>query len=125
FMTEILRPGLVFLRRPAFLAAEQCQCLPEAVRIEVREARRRECLLEDGPDRTGATPVLAVQSCRRKPEIFADGDRCRRGQGIVQSPELVRPQVSHPIDNHRPSSPTGKKVVTNDFENLVCTSRAS
>src|SRR5262249_29335278 len=77
FMTEILRPGFVFLRRPAFLAAEQCQCLPEGVRIEVRQARRRKRLLEDGPDRTGAAPVLAVQSYRRKTEIFADRDLCR------------------------------------------------
>ena len=62
FMTEILRPGFIFFRRPAFLAAEQCQCLPEAVRIEVRQARRGERLLEDDPDRTGAAPVLAARS---------------------------------------------------------------
>ena len=60
--------------RPRDLAAKQRQRLPEAVRVEVRQARRREGFLEDGPDRTGAAPVLAVQIHRREPEIVAHRD---------------------------------------------------
>ena len=64
FMPEVLRPSLIFFRSLAFLAAKQRQRLPEAMRVEVRQSRRRERLLEDGPDRTGAAPLLAVQSRR-------------------------------------------------------------
>jgi hypothetical protein len=41
------------------------------VRIEIRQARRRERRLEDRPDRTGATPVLAVQARCRESQVPA------------------------------------------------------
>ena len=37
-----------------FGKSRSCKLLPEAVGIEIRQARRLERLLEDGPDRTGA-----------------------------------------------------------------------
>src|SRR5262245_36501313 len=100
-MAEILRPGLVLLRRLALLSTEQRQRLPEAMRVEVGQACRLERLLEDGPDRTSAAPVLTIQSCRLEPEIGADRDLSRREQWIVQPPELGCPQVGDPLDHHR------------------------
>jgi hypothetical protein len=77
-MPEILRPGLVLLGRFAFLPRKQRQRLPKAVRVEVRQASRGEGLPEDGPDRSGTTPVPAIQAHCPEPKIVADRDlRCR------------------------------------------------
>lgn len=60
-MAEVLGPRLVLLRRSALLPSEQRQGLPKAVWVEVGQAGRREGVLEDRSDRTGAAPVLAVE----------------------------------------------------------------
>ena len=61
-MAEILAPGFELLGRLADPLSELGQSFPEAVRVEVREARSRERLLENLADRGGGSPVTTVQT---------------------------------------------------------------
>jgi len=67
-MAEILRPSLVLLRRSTPSSAKKRQRLPEAVGVEVWQPDRHECPIEHDTDRTGAAPVLAVQSGHFEPK---------------------------------------------------------
>jgi hypothetical protein len=58
-MAVILRPGLILLRCFAHLSTQQRQRLPEAVRVEVWQSRRRERRLEDAPDRAVRTLIAS------------------------------------------------------------------
>jgi hypothetical protein len=71
-------PRLVFLRRFTDLAAEQGQGLPEAVRVEIGQAGRRERCLEDRPDPARAAPVFAVEARGLEKPGVPDHDPCRR-----------------------------------------------
>jgi hypothetical protein len=56
FVAQVLRPSLVFLGRVADLTAEKRQRLPKAVWVEVGQTGRREGVLENLPNGSGALP---------------------------------------------------------------------
>jgi hypothetical protein len=77
-VAEVLGPSLVLLRRLADFAAEKRQGFPEAMRVEVGQAGRREGILENLSDWAGAAPVLAVEArCLEMPSVTDHDFRCR------------------------------------------------
>ena len=57
---KILRPSYVLLRRLANSAPKKRKRLSEAVGVKVRQSRRSERFLEDGPDRARAAPRSTI-----------------------------------------------------------------
>jgi len=98
FVSEVLGPGLIFLRRLANLTTEKRQGLPEAVRVEVGKTGRHEGVLEDRPYGAGAAPVLAVGPGYLEMPSVADHDLGRREQRIVEAPQFLPPQVVDPVN---------------------------
>jgi hypothetical protein len=82
-VAKILAPRLVLLRRLADLPAEKRQCLTEAVRVKVRQARRRKSQFENLPNGPCAALVFAVEASGLEMVIASDDDFCRREKGIV------------------------------------------
>jgi hypothetical protein len=104
-MAEILRPSFILFRRFAFLSREKGQRLPEAVRVEVGQARRREALLEDRPNR--------ARSCDR--ERFLTGEELERLGSAIREAETTG--VPWKVDESIPNAkhvPKAKRVTKID-----------
>jgi len=95
-MAEILRPSLVLLRRSTPSSAKKRQRLPEAVGVEVWQPDRHECLFEHDTDRTGAAPVLAVQSGHFEPKGALRGWRLLRDVFVADSSAPLLRIISAP-----------------------------
>ena len=59
-VSRVLAPRLEVFWRTAKFLAELDQRVAQAMRVEVRQPRRRECLAEDSADRRRVPPVLRL-----------------------------------------------------------------
>src|SRR5947209_3432551 len=100
-VAQILGPCFELLRGSTNPLSKMDKRFTKAVWVEVRQADRSKCFLENGSNWTRAAPVLAVQSHRSEPKVVAYRDLSGRKQRIVEAPKLFLPQIDHPIGDYR------------------------
>lgn len=87
-MPEILTPRLELLGRLAHRLAEADERAAQAVRVEVRQTRRRERLAEDRPDGCGAAPVRSLQAGDLELASRTNDDVRRREERVIRRESL-------------------------------------
>jgi len=99
---EVLAPCFEVFRCLADCLAEMGERVTKAVRVEVGQAGARKCLPEDCANRCGGAPVFAREPGSFKPSRRPHGYlRCRK-QGIIVAPQLLVPQIGHPVCHDLP-----------------------
>jgi len=96
-MPKILAPGLKLLRGFAYFFTELDECIPKAMRVEVRETGIVKGFTKYGADRWSGTPMFPFKSNCLKVTGIAYYDPAGRKYRVIIAPQFFIPKIWHPL----------------------------